>query len=118
MAGAPVEFLYVSPAQDVHYDFQDRDPLSDHPVEIHGTNRPEPLQAWTVTAMLAIKSRRRRPGNPAPGIENDVLQTLPHVEPLRTAAERAAAYARRGDFVLNVQLGVERDQAVRASGKG
>lgn len=118
VAGAPVEFLYVSPAQDVHYDFQDRDPLSDHPVEIHGTNRPEPLQAWTVTAMLAIKSRRRRPGNPAPGIENDVLQTLPHVEPLRTAAERAAAYARRGDFVLNVQLGVGRDQAVRASGKG
>ena len=57
-------------------------------------------------------------GNPAPRIEDDVLETLPHVEPLRTAAERTAAYARRGDFVLNAQFGVERDQAARASGNG
>ena len=118
VAGAPVEFLYVSPANEVHYDFRDREPLSDHPVEIHGTNRPEPLQAWTVTAMLGIKSRRRRHGNPAPRIEDDVLQTLPHIETLRTAAERTAAYARRGDFVLNVRFGVERDQAARASANG
>ena len=118
LAGAAVEFLYVSPAQGVHYDFQDHDPVSDHPVEIHGTNRPEPLQAWTVTAMLAIKSRERLRSDPAPAIEEAVLQTMPYVEILRTAADRAAAYARRGDFVLNTQFGAERDQAARAAGKG
>jgi hypothetical protein len=118
VAGAPTEFLYVSPDQRVHYDFADRHPLSSHPQEIHGTNRPEPLQAWTVTAMLSIKVRVTRPaaGTAArwrAALENDVLPAMPPIQPLRTAAEREAAYARRGDLVLNTNFGAERDQAVR-----
>jgi glycogen debranching enzyme len=119
VAGSPIEFLYVSPDQRVHYDFADRHPLGANPQEIRGTNRPEPLQAWTVTAMLGIKSRVVRPA-PAietgwhAGLENDVLPTMPPVQPLRTPAEREAAYARRGDFVLNTSFGADRDAAARA----
>ncbi len=123
VAGAPVEFLYVSPDQQVHYDFADRHPLRANPQEIHGTNRPEPLQAWTVTAMLSIKARVAGPSAVTAArwraaLENDVLPTMPLVQPLRTAAEREAAYARRGDLVLNTGFGVERDQAARATGHG
>ena len=122
VSGAATEFLYVSPEHQVHYDFADRAPLSSHPREIHGTNRPEPLQTWTVTAMLAIKTRMPPPARRAEvgggTLEEDLLSTLPRVEPLRTAAEREAAYARRGDFVLNPGFGVERDQAARTRGRG
>ena len=47
-------------------------------------------------------------------LEADLLTKLPLVQPLRTAVEREAVYARRGDFVLNSRFGVERDQAARA----
>jgi len=47
-------------------------------------------------------------------LEADLLTTLPIVQPLRTAVEREAAYARRGDFVLNSSFGIERDRAARA----
>ena len=120
VAGAATEFLYVSPDQQVHYDFADRDLRTSHPTEIHGTNRPEPLQTWTVTAMLSIKTMGG--ASPAPteawraALEADLLPTLPLVRRLRTAVEREAVYARRGDFVLNPAFGVERDQAARASG--
>ena len=116
VAGAAVEFLYVSPEGQVQYDFADREPLSDHPQEIHGTNRPEPLQTWTVTTMLDIKTGRGVREEPDPwikGLEADLLTKLPLVQPLRTAVEREAVYARRGDFVLNTEFGVERDQAAR-----
>src|SRR5262249_15708278 len=132
VAGAPVEFLYVSPDQRLPYDFADRDLLSVHPMEIHGTNRPEPMQTWTVTAMLAIKSRkttarlagRSRPpfgGRAEEGawiedLEADLLAALPQVKPLRTAGERESVYALRGDFILNPSFGVERDHAARAPG--
>jgi len=130
VAGAPVEFLYVSPDQQVHYDFADRDLVSAHPRQIHGTNRPEPMQTWTVTAMLAIKSRQSpsRWAGPRPrlverggeggwigDLEVDLLATLPVIKPLRKAEEREAVYARRGDFILNPSFGVERDEAARAA---
>ncbi|MEP7105228.1 MAG: hypothetical protein ABI838_05225 [Chloroflexota bacterium] len=109
VAGAATEFLYVSPEQRVHYDFADRHPRGANPQEIHGTNRPEPLQAWTVTAVLSIKSRAARPmpitaARWRAALENDVLPAVPLVQPLRTASEREAAYARRGDFVLNTNV--------------
>ena len=121
VAGAPLEFLYVSPDGRVHYDFRDRHPLSDEPEQILGTNRPEPVQAWTVTAMLAIKSRRLPlPSAPAwvRPVEDEILSGMPHVEPLRTGAERQQAFDRRGDFVLNTPGGFERDQAARGRGAG
>src|SRR5262249_8126738 len=134
VAGAPVEFLYVSPEQQVHYDFADHDLVSAHPREIHGTNRPEPMQTWTVTAMLAIKSRKgtasmvgrsRAPfvdsadgGAGIGGLETDLMATLPPLKPFRTAEEREAVYALRGDFILTPSFGVERDQAARTAGQG
>ncbi|HEX6350110.1 MAG TPA: hypothetical protein VF160_12060 [Candidatus Dormibacteraeota bacterium] len=122
VCGAATEFLYVSPDQQVHYDFADEDLRGAHPTEIHGTNRPEPLQTWTVSAMLNIKTLGRGGAGHARSeawrraLEADLLPTLPLVRPLKTAVEREAAYARRGDFVLNPAFGVERDQAARASG--
>jgi hypothetical protein len=121
VAGANVEFLYVSPDARVHYDFRDRHPVSDQPQPILGTNRPEPVQAWTVTAMLAIKSRQRPaelpPGWVAP-LEDELLDAIPRAVPLRTQAERRAVYERRGDFVLDMPGGFERDQAARARKAG
>ncbi|MDQ6772173.1 MAG: hypothetical protein M3024_04175 [Candidatus Dormibacteraeota bacterium] len=105
----------MSPEQQVHYDFADRDPVSGNSTAILGTNYPEALEAWTVTAMLAIKARvatrsadRRERWQAA--IDNEVLQTLPVAEPLRSAGVREAAYARRGDFVLNADVAIDRDQ--------
>jgi glycogen debranching enzyme len=121
VAGANVEFLYVSPDGRVQYDFGDRNPLSDHPQEIRGTNRPESLQAWTVTAMMAIKAGRRALA-PAPDwvarVEDEILGCIPHAAPLRTQTERQAVYDRRGDFVLNMPGGFEHDQAARARSAG
>ena len=120
VAGANVEFLYVSPDGRVHYDFRDSS-VGDHPQPILGTNRPEPVQAWTVTAMIGIKSRPRPawPLNPwAAALEDELTAAIPHAAPLRTRAERQAVFDRRGDFVLNLSGGFERDQAVRARGAG
>jgi hypothetical protein len=120
VAGAYAEFLYVSPDQRVQYDFEDRDPLSDHPVEILGTNRPEPLQAWTVTGALRAKSQLARTSIPPAGsvLEAAVRERMPRADALRTAAARAAVYAQRGDFVLNSEAGLARDRAARADGQG
>jgi glycogen debranching enzyme len=123
VAGAATEFLYVCPDQRVHYDFADRGPRSSNPQEIHGTNRPEPLQAWTVTALLSIKSRVSKPtpvtaARWRAALENDVLPGIPLVQPLRTAAEREAAYARRGDFVLNTRFSETRPPRVAGRGGG
>ena len=121
VAGANVEFLYVSPDARVHYDFRDRHPVSDQPQPILGTNRPEPVQAWTVTAMLAIKSRQL-PAELAPDwvapLEDELLDAIPRAVPLRTQAERGAVYERRGDLVLDMAGGFERDQAARARKAG
>ena len=124
VAGAATEFLYVSPEQRVHYDFADRHLRGTDPQEIHGTNRPEPVQAWTLTAVLGIKSRASRPlpitaARWRAALENDVLPGVPLVQPLRTAAEREAAYARRGDFVLNTNFSAARPVgAAGRSGEG
>jgi len=121
VAGATVEFLYVSPEGRVHYDFRDQDPLSVDPRKILGTNRPEPVQAWTVTAMLSIKSRPLRSAGTAAwvtALEDELLAAIPNVEPLRTAAQRQQAFDNRGDFVLDIPAGFERDQAARTRGSG
>ena len=71
--------------------------------------------------MLAIKTRAL-PAAKNPGwvrsLENEILAALPHVEPLRTAAERQAAFDRRGDFVLAMPAGFARDQTARSRGAG
>src|SRR5205823_10722878 len=49
VAGAHVEFLYVSPDQRVMYDFRACDLRSAAPDVIMGTNQPEAPITWTVT---------------------------------------------------------------------
>src|SRR5207302_1222675 len=56
VAGAHVEFLYVSPDQRVMYDFRATDLRTAEPEVINGTNQPEAPITWTVTAALALKS--------------------------------------------------------------
>ncbi|HEY8678136.1 MAG TPA: hypothetical protein VIN39_05830, partial [Candidatus Dormibacteraeota bacterium] len=123
------EFLYVSPDQRVMYDFRGRELRTAEPEVIAGTNQPEAPITWTVTAALALKwwlgsNREFHGAAGAPegdpwrqALEAEVLEQLPHVAVLRTSAELRQAYARRGDFVLDLELGVERDRRARARGR-
>ena len=130
IAGAHIEFLYVSPDQRVMYDFRARDLRTAEPEVIAGTNQPEAPITWTVTAALALKSwlgsnrkflATTRPPDADPWrhtLEAEVLDQVPDLAIHRTAAELRNAYARRGDFVLNLEGGVERDRRARARGRG
>ncbi|HEY8841670.1 MAG TPA: hypothetical protein VIO80_13695, partial [Candidatus Dormibacteraeota bacterium] len=51
-------------------------------------------------------------------LEAEVLEQVPQLAVHRTSAELRSAYARRGDFVLNLERGVERDRRARARGRG
>lgn len=104
VAGENVEFLYVSPDQRVDYDFRRRDVRRVKPTEIIGTNMPEAPQAWTVSAIMAIKQGASQPPAPTPkwarALEDELLAKMPKVAAFRTASECQAAFARRGNFVL------------------
>jgi hypothetical protein len=130
IAGAHVEFLYVSPDQRVMYDFRARDLRTAQPEVITGTNQPEAPITWTVTAALALKSwlgsHRKFLGTMAApdtdtwrqALEAEVRDQVPEVAVHRASEELRSAYARRGDFVLNLEGGVERDRRARARGRG
>jgi glycogen debranching enzyme len=130
VAGAHVEFLYVSPDQRVMYDFRACDLRTAEPEVITGTNQPEAPITWTVTAALALKSwlgsnRTFLCTTAAPdaatwrqALEAEVRARVPERVVHRTSAELRTAYARRGDFVLDLEGGVERDQRARARGRG
>ena len=112
------------------YDFRAVDLRSAEPEVITGTNQPEAPITWTVTAALALKSRlgsnRKSLGTTrAPdadawrrALEAEVLDQVPELAVHRTSEELRSAYARRGDFVLNLEGGVERDRRARARGRG
>ena len=124
-AGANVEFLYVSPQGRAMYDFRGADPRSGMPTEIVGTNSPEAPQAWTVTAVLALKhwfgggrTLQRYSHDRLSGLDDEVCSAIPRLEAFRTRAEAGAAYAGRGDFALNLELGRERDRRARSTRRG
>jgi glycogen debranching enzyme len=130
VAGAHVDFLYVSPDQRVMYDFRARDLRTAEPEVITGTNQPEAPITWTVTAALALKSwvgsnRLFLGATGAPdaepwrqALEAESLDHVPKLAVHRTSEEVRNAYARRGDFVLDLEGGVERDRRARARGRG
>ena len=130
VAGTHVEFLYVSPDQRVMYDFRARDLRTAEPEVIVGTNQPEAPITWTVTAALALKwwlgSNRGLHGVAgAPdgepwrqALEAEVLGQVSQLTVHRTAADLHGAYARRGDFVLDLERGAELDRRARARGRG
>lgn len=130
VAGAHVEFLYVSPDQRVMYDFRARDLRTAEAQVIAGTNQPEAPITWTVVAALALKSwlgsKREFFGAAPPAhgdpwrqrLEAEVLEQVPDLAVHRTSAELRHAYEGRGDFILNLERGVARDRRARASGRG
>jgi hypothetical protein len=111
------------------YDFRSRDLRTPEPQEVVGTNYPEAPQLWTAAGSLALKwwlgSGKGLHGDatlPADAwrreLEAEVLAKMPPVEAYGTAAEIAAAYERRGDFILNPKLAYEKDQRAREIGRG
>jgi hypothetical protein len=130
VAGANIEFLYVSPEGRVMYDFQERDLRTDEPQRVNGTNRPESPLDWTVTEALALKrwlgTGRGLDGTQTPpvaerwreALEAEVLMSMASVDACRTAAEVEAAYVNRGDFILDLRTGAERDRRFRETRRG
>lgn len=130
VAGDHVEFLYVSPEQRVMYDFRAADLRTTAPEVITGSNQPEAPIAWTVTAALALKcwlgsKRNFFSATPTAGadgwrqdLEAEVLAQIPELSVYRTSEQLRSAYARRGDFVIDLQGGVEHDRRARARGRG
>jgi hypothetical protein len=112
------------------YDFRACDLRTAQPEVITGTNQPEAPITWTVTAALALKSwlgsnRRFLGATGAPqgdtwrqALEAEVRDQVPELAVHRTSAELRSAYGRRGDFVLNLEGGVEGDRRARARGRG
>jgi glycogen debranching enzyme len=119
VAGEHAEFLYVSPDGRVHYDFRGRAGHGPNPTQIVGTNVPDQAQAWTVSAALAIKLRASPAREGAAGwrreLEDAVLDAMPRAGRLRTGPELETAFARRGDFVIDVEEGWARARAARPS---
>lgn len=130
VAGANVEFLYVSPDGRVMYDFRGGDPRTDDPEQVIATNQPEAPQTWTAAAALALKWWYGSGGGlhgkePTPAVEGwrralgaEELSRMPSIEAFGSAAEVAAAYAKRGDFRLNPELGQELDRRARETRRG
>jgi hypothetical protein len=68
-------------------------------VFVDSSNKPEKIQAWTVSAVLAIYSQRRRTSVPHAHqlawqreLEKEVLRHIPLVQPLKSAKELSARY--------------------------
>lgn len=79
LAGQHVELFYVSPAGAVLYQ-----PIVDAPnlPAVTVTNKPEPDQAWTVSALLSIKRRRTARFDATPSdFEAALLKDAPRVHP-------------------------------------
>ena len=92
------EFLYVDPRGRV---LGIPTPSKTHGelVFVDSPNRPEKIQAWTVSAMLAIEQQRRRLSAPKvhqerwqKDLEKEVLQHIPLVPRLRSSKELSARY--------------------------
>src|SRR5207302_5999362 len=130
IAGAHVEFLYVSPDQRVMYDFRARDLRSAEPEVITGTNQPEAPSTRTVTAALALKSwlgsKRKFLATTAPpdrdtwrlALEAEVRDQVPELAVHRTSAGLRSDSASRVLVVLNLQGSADRDPRARARGAG
>lgn len=128
VAGANVEFLYVSPDGRVMYDFRGVDSRDGDPKPILGTNRPEAPTAWTVAAALALKwwygsstllfAHRTPHDEWRARLESEVAADMTQVGALDSRAELESAYEDRGDFALNLALGRERDRRARVTRRG
>lgn len=64
---------------------------------VDSTNRPEKVQAWTVSAVLAIKYSRKRASRKSQEpwqstLEKQILRSIPHVPLLKTKKELRARY--------------------------
>lgn len=92
------EFLYVDPRGRV---LGIPTPAKTHGelIFVDSPNRPEKIQAWTVSAVLAIQNQRNRLSAPKihqqswqKSLEKEVLQHIPLVPRLKSAKELSARY--------------------------
>jgi glycogen debranching enzyme len=92
------EFIYVDPRGRV---LGVPTPAKTHGelVFVDSPNRPEKIQAWTVSAILAIQNQRRRLSAPKvhqekwqKSLEKEVLQHIPLVPRLKSSKELSARY--------------------------
>jgi glycogen debranching enzyme len=114
VAGANYEFLYVNKAGEVDYQPKPYYPGMVVDEVIKGTNIPDEGQAWTVSAVLAIK-RGERPQHTA-SLQNWVLEKQKLIQSLvpqtailnKSEALRARESAKR--FAIDIEAGKEADR--------
>lgn len=125
LTGAPTEFVYAFPGDRVDYDPLNKEPRGDAEV-ILGTNLPENDQAWTISAMLAVKWRRghrfaahREGGDRRDELEDEILRTAGAAHLLRTAGEIVQERRNSTLFHVDTRAGWDREHAwVRAHEAG
>ena len=121
VCGDDLEFLFVAPDGRVDYDPLERRPAASR-TTIASTDVPDAAQAWTVSAVLAIKRRhgRRAPDSAVARppalrrLEREVLAAMPGARLLTRLAEIERARAAATPFHVDVGLGRAAQAAVRA----
>lgn len=89
------EFFYVDDNGEVNYDpWGKRLPFANGRVTLFGTNVPDKLQTWSITAVLASKYHQAERKRRSPDtnswqyqLEGEILSTIPVVKLLRTVKE-------------------------------
>lgn len=123
VSGNHYEFFFVSPQGDVHYDVGEQY-LEGTRTPIVTTNIPEGGQAWTVSALYAIKRLRdaqwRQDMHHADSeaiwqreFEARVLQTIPRAKLLMSKMARSDKFTASKAFHIERAIGKGRDRAFR-----
>lgn len=114
ISGAHYEFLYVNPAGEVDYFPKRYNPEDPHGEVIVGSNVPDKGQAWTISAVLAIK-RGERPlyraikTTWAEELEDRVLGTVVRAKLLSRGDELRAKRSKSKQFSIDTAAGIVAD---------
>lgn len=120
ISGNNFEFFYVSPEGYVEYDPEEKRMHLTPQQIIDGTNYPENIQAWTVSAALAIKYKH---AHPQPRqidtqswqyqLEENLLQKVPWEKLLKSREELKKAFPTDYSFRIDLTLGLQKENLLR-----
>jgi len=118
IAGKHYEFFYVDSDGSVHFDPECRRPPSERLRTLFGTNVPEDVQAWTVSAVQNIKRRMRACMSPngadgngtSAALEQECLAAVPPVPLLASRPQIARVAPAMRTFHVDLERGRSMDR--------